>query len=87
MARQSGWRYRGLEQGTTLVTEFTEVTEGGWHAAIDSPQGIRLFLWAGSAPDRDVQSGDEPVSGDGPVHFTVSHQIDAPADVVFDAAT
>jgi uncharacterized protein YndB with AHSA1/START domain/predicted enzyme related to lactoylglutathione lyase len=73
---------RAVELGARLLTEPTEVGDGGWHAAIETPQEIALFLWEDRSSD-DAEQGIHQ----GPVHFTVARQIDAPPEEVFAAAT
>ena len=73
---------RAVARGARVLTEPMEVTDGGFHAAIETPQDIVLFLWE----DRAVEEADTKVH-QGPVNFTVARQIDASPEAVFEAAT
>jgi uncharacterized protein YndB with AHSA1/START domain len=72
---------RAVAEGASLVTEPVRVGEGQWHAAIRSPQGIRLFLFQAAVPE------DEGMLRNGPVHFTAARTIAAPIEKVFEAIT
>lgn len=77
---------RALTAGAMVVRPPTEVSSGIHHAALLTPQGVRLWLLSDDAS----RQGDAPSTvalNDGPIHFTVDRVIDASAEDVFRAAT
>jgi len=72
---------RALAHGATTITAPRALSDGQWHAAIETPQGIVLWLYQSAAV------APKPEVGQGPVHFTIARTIAAPVERVFAAVT
>ena len=74
---------RATARGANVVTPPAEVTPDGFHAALETPHGILLWLWENRASA--TASADSVHQG--PIHFTVDQHLDAPPSRVFEAIT